>query len=78
MGRRRSEVSGFGPAPYQGAAVVNQTLASPGFGPAGFHPHAFGPEGRRAPLALVSTAKNPHLSTAVGCAGDTGAAIQAS
>lgn len=35
-------------------AVVNQTLASPGFGPAGFHPQASGPEGRRAPLALIA------------------------
>jgi hypothetical protein len=32
--------------------VVNQTLASPGFGPPGVHPQAFGPEGRRAPLAM--------------------------
>lgn len=60
MGRRRSEVSGFGPAPYQGAAVVNQTLASPGFGPAGFHPQAYGPEGRRAPLALDASRVRNH------------------
>jgi hypothetical protein len=44
----------FEPAPYRGAAVVNQTLASPSFGPAGFHPQAFGPEGRRAPFAVMT------------------------
>jgi hypothetical protein len=33
----------FGPAPCRGTAVVNQTLASPGFGPPGVHPQAFGP-----------------------------------
>jgi len=33
---------------------VNQTLALPGFGPAGFHPLAFGPGGRRAPLEVMT------------------------
>ncbi len=36
-----------------GKTVVNQTPAAPGFGPAGFHLVAFGPRGRRAPLAVV-------------------------
>ena len=31
---------------------MNQTLAAPGFGPAGLHPQVLGPEGQRAPLAL--------------------------
>ena len=33
----------FVPAPCRGTAVVNQTLASPRFGPPGIHPQAFGP-----------------------------------
>jgi hypothetical protein len=33
----------FGLAPCRGTAVVNQTLASPGFVPPGVHPQAFGP-----------------------------------
>lgn len=56
----------FWACPRWGTAVVNQTTAVQCFGPSGVHPPAFGPEGRRAPLALVGTAKNPHLSTAVG------------
>lgn len=31
---------------------MNHTPAAPGFGPPGVHPQAFGPSGRRAPLAL--------------------------
>lgn len=34
---------GFGLAPGRGTAVVNQTPAAPGFGPAGVHPQALGP-----------------------------------
>jgi hypothetical protein len=33
----------FGLAPCRGTAVVNQTLASPGFVLPGVHPQAFGP-----------------------------------
>lgn len=29
--------------PLRGTAGVNQTLTTPGFGPTGFHPLAFGP-----------------------------------
>lgn len=29
--------------PLRGTALVNQTPAAPGFGPAGFHPQASGP-----------------------------------
>lgn len=32
---------------------MNQTPAAPGFGPAGVHLLAFGPPGRRAPLAAM-------------------------
>lgn len=49
--RRRSTsfLLGLGPL---GTADVNQTLAAPGFGPAGLHPQVLGPEGQRAPLPL--------------------------
>lgn len=35
--------AGFGLAPCRGTAVVNQAPASPGLGPSGVHPQAFGP-----------------------------------
>lgn len=50
-------------------AVVNQTLATPGFGPTAVHPQAYGPEGRRAPLALepyVVTNQEQHDEVARG------------
>jgi hypothetical protein len=35
--------AGFVLAPCRGTAVVNQAQASPGLGPSGVHPQAFGP-----------------------------------